>query len=110
MRKVHNFLSKINLFRNFQYRFFVGFSSGVVILAARAFGFLVMFFFKDMILVVGQHGVYLFFAGVCLCGLVFSYFFIPETRKRNMEDIQTDIQQHWFFHRVKYTDSFNPNA
>ncbi|CAG7834965.1 unnamed protein product [Allacma fusca] len=75
-----------------------GFSNGVVIVLTRIFGFLAMFYFKSAINVMGQWGVYWFFAVVCFLGLLFSYFFLPETKGLKLEQIEMSMKDGWLQH------------
>jgi hypothetical protein len=57
-----------------------------------------MFYFKDMIIIFGQAGVYWFFSAVCFAGGVFTFFMLPETKGTSLEQIQKDLQGGWFYH------------
>jgi len=39
----------------------------------------------------GQVGAFYFYAGVSLLGLVFVYLFVPETKGKTLEEIQTSL-------------------
>lgn len=60
-----------------------GLASGVVACAAFGTIFLLVKLFPMMLSQLGQHGTYLFFAAVCLVLIVFTHFFVPETRYEN---------------------------
>jgi len=76
-----------------------GFSNGVINFAARVFGFFLMFYFKDMNIAFGQHGVYWIFSAICFIGLLFSYLFLPETKGVEMSQVQKLIRTRWLFFR-----------
>lgn len=39
----------------------------------------------------GKGGAFLFYAAVCVAGIVFSYFFVPETKGHTLEDIENHL-------------------
>lgn len=53
-----------------------------------ACSFLVTLLFDDMVLHIGQHGVFVFYAAVCLAGAVFFGATLPETRGLSLEQIE----------------------
>lgn len=44
---------------------------------------------KDLL---GQHTVFWIFGGVAFCGAIFTYFIVPETRGKNLNEIQRELQ------------------
>ncbi|KAK0090903.1 hypothetical protein PV325_000069 [Microctonus aethiopoides] len=50
--------------------------------------FIVTKAFNDLIKIVGAEGTFWIFGGVCVVGLVFVIFFVPETRGRSLEEIE----------------------
>lgn len=50
--------------------------------------FIVTKTFADIILTLGNHGAFWMFGSICLVGLFFVKFFVPETRGKTLEDIE----------------------
>jgi MFS transporter, SP family, galactose:H+ symporter len=48
--------------------------------------------FLPLAAVIGTGPVFLIFAAVCLLALVFVYRYVPETKDRDFEQIDTDLQ------------------
>ncbi|CAG7785364.1 unnamed protein product, partial [Allacma fusca] len=83
-----------------------GFSNGVVMFVSKMLGFLVVYNFKASIDVFGEWAVYGFFAMICFFGIVFSYFFLPETKGLTLQQIERSLQDGWFQqHRTKLVTS-----
>ena len=74
-----------------------GLASGVVACAAFGTIFLLVKLFPMMLSQLGQHGTYLFFAAVCLVLIVFTHFFVPETRYENVFENPYGILVSFFF-------------
>jgi hypothetical protein len=45
----------------------------------------------------GSEATYGAFLGICLVGTIFVVVFVPETKKRTREEIQTQLSNHWIF-------------
>jgi hypothetical protein len=45
----------------------------------------------------GSETTYVIFLVVCLVGTVFVVVFVPETKKKTREEIQTQLSNHWTF-------------
>ncbi len=55
------------------------------------FNAIVAFIFLTMINAVGIGGVFLFYAVICIIGLIWGYYYIPETKGKTLEQ----IEEHW---------------
>lgn len=55
--------------------------------------FLVTKFFDDIILLIGEAGCFWLFAGFCVLGFLFIFWFVPETMGRSLEDIQRTFRR-----------------
>jgi len=58
-----------------------------------SFSFIVTYTFNDMVGSLGTYGTYWFFAGVCAASFVFVLFFVPETKGKSFEKIQTYFER-----------------
>uniref|UniRef100_A0A1B6E2N3 Major facilitator superfamily (MFS) profile domain-containing protein n=1 Tax=Clastoptera arizonana TaxID=38151 RepID=A0A1B6E2N3_9HEMI len=47
--------------------------------------------FTDMIALVGSHGAFWIFGGICFTGLFFVIIFVPETQGKSLEDIERNL-------------------
>jgi hypothetical protein len=45
----------------------------------------------------GSEATYGAFLGICLVGTIFVVVFVPETKMRTREEIQTQLSNHWLF-------------
>jgi len=50
--------------------------------------FLVKKIFEDLTIALTTHGCYWMFAGVCGFGAVYTYFCVPETKGKSLDEIQ----------------------
>lgn len=67
-------------------------SSFSIVLVA-IFAFIVVKIFPIAMTTFGTVATYGFFAAVCLVGTFFSYFYVPETRGKNVEELQSMYQK-----------------
>ncbi len=63
-------------------------TSGLTITVVAILVFSVVKMFPIAVATMGGHYTYGFFALVCLSGAVFSYFFVPETRGKTVDELQ----------------------
>ena len=54
----------------------------------RFLGFLALYFFNDMVLFIGDYGLYWFFAGFNVIGVLYIYWNVPETKGKTLQEIQ----------------------
>lgn len=47
--------------------------------------------FHDIVNLIGTHGTFWLFGNVCVLGLIFTVFFVPETRGRSLEEIERGL-------------------
>jgi len=47
--------------------------------------------FSDLLRIFGADGAFWFFGGICLLGLVFIIFCVPETQGKSLEDIERNL-------------------
>jgi hypothetical protein len=69
-----------------------GLASGLVTITRWILGFVVTMVFKLIMERLGMHGGYWLFAGFCLAGGIFVYFFVPETKGKTLDEIQQFFQ------------------
>ncbi|XP_069687041.1 facilitated trehalose transporter Tret1-2 homolog [Periplaneta americana] len=67
--------------------------------------FLVTKFFTNISDLFGLHGCYWLFTAVCLGGLLFCIFFVPETKNRSLESIQQELNSGRHSNRTSYIKS-----
>lgn len=68
-----------------------GISLAIITIFYRALGFLELYYFLGISNVVGQAGVYTFFAGCCFLGGLCCYLVIPDTTKLKLEEIRDKV-------------------
>ena len=56
------------------------------------FNMLVALTFLTIVEKLGRSGAFWLYGGVSIIGLVFCYFFVPETRGRTLEEIESDLR------------------
>jgi hypothetical protein len=62
-----------------------------------AMAFLVTKFFPIMVNDIGSEATYGTFLCICLVGTIFIVFYVPETKKKTREEIQTQFSKDWLF-------------
>lgn len=62
--------------------------SGITVGLSNIEMFLVVKTFPNMNHIVGHHGTFWFYASVCFIAVVFTYFFIPETKGKTLQEIE----------------------
>ena len=55
---------------------------------SRFLGFIALYFFHNLIEILGQAKCYWLFTSSCLLGTIFVYYYIPETKGKTLEQIQ----------------------
>uniref|UniRef100_A0A903XVV8 Major facilitator superfamily (MFS) profile domain-containing protein n=2 Tax=Anopheles gambiae TaxID=7165 RepID=A0A903XVV8_ANOGA len=65
-----------------------GFASGLTIFFGYTMSFIILKSYPTMVSAIGNENVFLFFGLVALLGIVFVYFFLPETKGRTLQDIE----------------------
>ncbi|KAF5269954.1 hypothetical protein FQR65_LT05753 [Abscondita terminalis] len=70
-----------------------GFGMAIVSFFSCLLLFLMSLFYIDLKYVLGKDGIFYFFATVCLLCSVFSFFFLPETRGKSLEQIQSELNK-----------------
>lgn len=68
----------------------VGISLGIITVVYRVLGFAQLFFFHDLLQILGQAGVYYFFGGCCLLGSVACYAFVSDTTGKTLDEIHNE--------------------
>lgn len=68
-----------------------GFAMSLSTMANWLFNFVVALTFLMMIDFLGKSGTFWLYAGICLLGWFFCYYYVPETKGRSLEE----IEQHW---------------
>lgn len=66
-------------------------ASSLAILYGASLSFLVSKFFKPLSNYWGMYSMFWFFAGMCVCGSIFVYFAIPETKGKTLGEIQEEL-------------------
>lgn len=57
------------------------------------FNMVISFSFLPLIARFGESGIFLIFGCVCVCGWIFTYFIIPETKHVSLEEIETHLKK-----------------
>ncbi|KAF5269955.1 hypothetical protein FQR65_LT05754 [Abscondita terminalis] len=70
-----------------------GFGMAIMATFSSLLLFLISLFYIDLKYVLGEDGIFYLFATSCLLCSAFSFFFIPETRGKSLEQIQTELNQ-----------------
>jgi SP family arabinose:H+ symporter-like MFS transporter len=65
-----------------------GFASGVVACQASLTIFVIVKIFPMMVMELGAHGTYYFYAIMCLATSIVSWFFTPDTRGKTAAELQ----------------------
>ncbi|XP_053666955.1 facilitated trehalose transporter Tret1-like [Anopheles marshallii] len=65
-----------------------GLASGLTIFFGYTMSFIILKSYPTMVNVIGNENVFMFFGLVSLLGIVFVYFFLPETKGRTLQDIE----------------------
>jgi sugar porter (SP) family MFS transporter len=68
-----------------------GLASSILTAIKWMLGFTVTRFFLDLMDLVGKACGYWIFMGICLFGAIYIYIFVPETKGKTLEEIQTDF-------------------
>jgi len=55
------------------------------------FAFLTTKEFEDLELALDKFGAFWFFSGICLIGVSFVFFYVPETRGKSLEEIEAEM-------------------
>ncbi|XP_058126495.1 facilitated trehalose transporter Tret1-like [Anopheles ziemanni] len=76
-----------------------GFASGLTIFFGYTMSFIILKVYPTMVSMLGSENVFLFFGVVSLIGILFVYFFLPETKGRTLQDIEE------YFRGDKCTDA-----
>ena len=64
---------------------------GIATAANWLFAFFTTKEFEDLEIVLDRFGAFWLFAGICLVGVVFVFFFVPETKGRSLEEIEAQL-------------------
>uniref|UniRef100_A0A182NAM7 Major facilitator superfamily (MFS) profile domain-containing protein n=1 Tax=Anopheles dirus TaxID=7168 RepID=A0A182NAM7_9DIPT len=65
-----------------------GFASGLTIFFGYTMSFIILKVYPSMVETIGNSNVFIFFGCLSVLGIVFVYFFLPETKGRTLEEIE----------------------
>jgi hypothetical protein len=69
-----------------------GSAMGACLLTTWVTNFVITLTFLSLIEAIGEPGTFWLYALICVAFWLFSYFFIPETKGRSLEDIESDLR------------------
>ncbi|XP_052899373.1 facilitated trehalose transporter Tret1-like [Anopheles moucheti] len=69
-----------------------GFASGLTIFFGYTMSFIILKIYPSMVETIGNSNVFIFFGCLSMLGIVFVYFFLPETKGRTLEDIENHFR------------------
>lgn len=69
-----------------------GFATSTMVSLSWLFNFIVAQTFLTLIQALGQSGTFIIYATICLCGLVFVLFKVPETKGTTLEQIENNLR------------------
>lgn len=67
---------------------FRGFGSGLTIFAGYTMSFVIIKLYPDMIAILGNGILFIFYGSVSLLGIIFVYFILPETKGKSLQEIE----------------------